>query len=152
MTTQSIDRTTQVGGPDMEPRVYTPVSAAANLRRSAIIGAVIGVVAIVVTALEGHPWMGVFGLIGIALGALNNRMLQKAVIAYAANELSSRKQFRRGVLTRLLGITLLAICIGLLVRPDGLGVFAGLAVFQIIMLVGAAVPVFRSLRPSVGGS
>jgi len=34
------------------------------------------------------------------------------------------------------------------VRPDGLGVFAGLAVFQIVMLIGAAVPVFRSLRPS----
>ena len=36
----------------------------------------------------------------------------------------------------------------LLVRPDGLGVFAGLAVFQVLMLVGAAVPVFRSLRPN----
>ncbi len=51
-------------------------------------------------------------------------------------------------MARLGLITLLAIGLGVLVRPDGLGVFAGLAVFQIVMLIGAAVPVFRSLRPS----
>ena len=52
------------------------------------------------------------------------------------------------MLVRLRGITLVAIAFALLIRPDGLGVFAGLAVFQIIMLVGAALPVFRSLRPT----
>jgi hypothetical protein len=132
----------------MEPVVYTPVSAAANLRRSAVIGAALGVVAIVVTSLQGHPLMGVFGLVGIGLGAVNNRMLQKSVIAYATDPAMTKKRFRNGVFGRLGGITMLAVAIGLLLRPDGLGVFAGLAVFQILMLVGAAVPVFRSLRPS----
>lgn len=132
----------------MEPAVYTPVSAAANLRRSSVIGAGLTVVAIVVTALNGHPLMGIFGGVGVALGALNNRMLQKSVIAYATDPGMSKKRFRNGVFGRLGGITLLAIAVGLLLRPDGLGVFAGLAVFQILMLVGAAVPVFRSLRPS----
>lgn len=133
----------------MEPAVYTPVSAAANLRRSTVLGAVLGAVAIAVTSLQGHPLMGVFGLVGIALGALNNRMLQVSVIAYAQTpDKMTKKRFRNGVFGRLGGITILAIAIGLLIRPDGLGVFAGLAVFQILMLVGAAVPVFRSLRPS----
>jgi hypothetical protein len=132
----------------VEPVVYTPVSAAANLRRSAIIGAALGVVAIVVTAILGHPLMGVFGLVGIALGAVNNRLLQRSVVAYATNAGASKKSFRNGVFARLGAVTLVAIAIGLLVRPDGLGVFAGLAVFQILMLVGAAVPVFRGLRPS----
>jgi hypothetical protein len=132
----------------VEPVVYTPVSAAANLRRSAVIGAALGVVAIVVTSLQGHPLMGVFGLVGIGLGAVNNRMLQKSVIAYATDPAMTKKRFRNGVFGRLGGITMLAVAIGLLLRPDGLGVFAGLAVFQILMLVGAAVPVFRSLRPS----
>lgn len=132
----------------MQPTVYTPVSAAANLRRSAVIGAVLGLVAVLVTSLNGHPLMGVFGLVGIALGAINNRMLQMSVIAYATDPTMNKKRFRNGVFGRLGGITLLAIAIGLLLRPDGLGVFAGLAVFQILMLVGAAVPVFRSLRPS----
>ena len=132
----------------MDPAVYTPVSAAANLRRSSVIGAGLSVVAIVITTLQGHPLMGVFGGVGIALGALNNRMLQKSVIAYATDPAMSKKRFRNGVFGRLGGITLLAIALGLLLRPDGLGVFAGLAVFQILMLVGAAVPVFRSLRPT----
>ena len=44
--------------------------------------------------------------------------------------------------------TLVAIGFGFLIQPDGLGVFVGLAVFQVLMLVGAAVPVFRSLRPT----
>ena len=132
----------------MQPAVYTPVSAAANLRRSAIVGAVLGIVAVVVTAINGHVFMGIFGCVGIALGAINNRMLQMSVIAYANHPEMGKKRFRNGVFGRLGAITLLAVAIGLLVRPDGLGVFAGLAVFQILMLVGAAVPVFRSLRPT----
>jgi hypothetical protein len=132
----------------MEPAVYTPVSAAANLRRSVIVSAVLGAVAIVVFSVEGHPLMGVFGFFGLGLGAYNNRLLQKSVIRYATSADMGRKQFRRGVMARLSLITLIALAIGVLVRPDGLGVFVGLAVFQVLMLVGAAVPVFRSLRPS----
>jgi hypothetical protein len=124
------------------------VDPRANLRRSAIVGTALGVVATVVTSLEGHPWMGLFGCLGIALGALNNRMLQKSVIAYATDANVTKARFRNGVLGRLMGITISAIALALLVRPDGLGVFAGLAVFQILMLVGAALPVFRSMRPS----
>ena len=132
----------------MEPVVYTPVSAAANLRRSTLVGAVLGALAIVVTSMYGHPLMGVFGCVGIALGALNNRMLQTSVIRYASTPEVGKKQFRRGVMARLGLITLLALAVGVFVQPDGLGVFVGLAVLQVLMLIGAAVPVFRSLRPS----
>ncbi len=132
----------------MEPVVYTPVSAAANLRRSAIIGAALGVVAIVISAVIGHALIGVFGFLGIGLGAYNNRLLQKSVLRYASDELIGKKQFRRGVMRRLALITLIAGACALLVRPDGLAVFFGLAVFQVIMLIGAALPVFRSLRPT----
>lgn len=132
----------------MEPVVYTPVSAAANLRRSAVISAALGVLAIVVTSVQGHPLMGVFGFLGLGLGALNNRMLQQGVIRYATTPGFDRKQFRHGVMGRLATITVLALALAWFVRPDGLGVFVGLAVFQILMLIGAAVPVFRSLRPT----
>jgi hypothetical protein len=133
---------------DLQPAVYTPVSAAANLRRSSVIGAGLGVIALVVLSVAGHPLAGVFGCLGIALGAVNNRMLQKSVVRYAAHGEVTRKQFRRGVMARLGFITLLAIALGFFVRPDGLGVFFGLAAFQILMLIGASVPVFRSLRPT----
>jgi uncharacterized membrane protein len=132
----------------VEPIVYTPVSAAANLRRSAVLSVALGAVAIVVTALIGHPLIGVFGSLGLALGAANNYLLQKSVIRYGMDETITKKQFRRGVVRRLGAITLVAFGIALLVRPDGLAVFGGLAVFHVIMLIGAAVPVFRSLRPT----
>ncbi|MGI8680294.1 MAG: ATP synthase subunit I [Jatrophihabitans sp.] len=125
--------------------VYTPVSAAANLRRSMVIAAVLGALAIILASLQGHPLMGVFGCVGLALGAANNRMLQRSVIHRVRDGLS-KKRFNGGVFGRLGGITVIAVCIALLFRPDGLGVFIGLAVFHFLMLVGAAVPVFRSLR------
>lgn len=137
----------------MEPVVYTPVSAAANLRRSSLISAVLAAFAVAVASVAGHPLMGVFGALGLAMGALNNRMLQKAVIAYASAVTAGRKdatkgRFRGGVFLRLGAITLIAFALALLVRPDGVAIFVGLAVFQVLMLVGAALPVFRSLRPS----
>jgi hypothetical protein len=132
----------------VEPAVYLPVSAAANLRRAVLVSAVLGLGAIVVLTVAGHPLMGVFGLVGLALGALNNRLLQRSVVAYASSAAPDKKGFRRGVLLRLVSTTLIAIGCAVLADPDGLAVFLGLAVFQAIMLIGAAVPVFRSLRPS----
>lgn len=132
----------------MEPVAYTPVSAAANLRRAAILSAVIGVVAVAALSVAGHPLMGVFGCVGLALGALNNAMLQKSVLRYAGDESIDKKQFRNGVMRRLGAVTLIAAACLVLVRPDGLGAFVGLAVFHVLMLIGAAAPVFRSLRPS----
>jgi hypothetical protein len=131
----------------VEPAVYTPVSAAANLRRSVVISAVLGIVAIVIASVAGHPLAGVFGCVGLALAALNNQMLQKSVVHFATSGVTKGK-FRGGVMLRLGGITIVSIIIALLFRPDGYATFAGLAVFHILMLVGAAVPVFRSLRPN----
>ncbi len=131
----------------MDPVVYTPVSAAANLRRSVAISAGLSVLAIAVTAVQGHPMMGVFGALGLALGAANNLMLQRAVVRRAGGGVTT-KRFTGSVAARLGGVTLIAIAVAAAVRPDGLATFIGLAVFQVLMLVGAAVPVFRSLRPS----
>jgi hypothetical protein len=132
----------------VQPAGLNPITAAANLRRSVVVSCVLGAAAIVIASVMGHPLMGVFGVLGLGLGAVNNWMLQRSVVEYGNNAEAGRIKFRRGVMGRLSTITIVAIGIGLLVRPDGLGVFAGLAVFQILMLVGAAVPVFRSLRPS----
>jgi heme O synthase-like polyprenyltransferase len=49
------------------------VDPAANLRRSVILAACLGLASVVVLGLIGHPLMGMFVCIGLALGALNNR-------------------------------------------------------------------------------
>ena len=130
----------------MGPVGYTPVSAAANLRRSIVISAAVAVAAIVATIALGHPLMGLFGTVGLALGALNNWLLQRSVLRYGMDESIGKKQFRNGVLRRLAAVTLIAVGLAILVRPDGIAVFVGLALFHAIMLIGAAAPVFASLR------
>lgn len=136
---------------------FPVVDPVVNLRRSSIVGAVLGLASIAVSAALGHPLAGVFACVGLVLGAVNNRMLQRSVLQYAGAGAAgpadsaagiSKGRFRGGVLARLSGITVLAISVALLVRPDGVGIVAGLAVFQVLMLVGAALPVFRSLRPN----
>jgi hypothetical protein len=131
----------------VQPGMASPVDAVANLRRSTIVASVLGLLSIGVLALYGHAFAGMFGCVGLALGALNNKMLQRSVLRYAENETIRRLEFSRKVFARLGLITVIAFGCALLLRPDGLGVFVGLAVFQVLMLVGAAVPVFRSLRP-----
>jgi hypothetical protein len=101
---------------------------------------------LVVLALFGHPFMGMFVCIGLSLGALNNKMLQQSMLNYAVTPTMTKGRFARRALVRLSIVTAIALVFGLIFRPDGLGLFAGLAVFQVLMLVGASVPVFRSLR------
>jgi len=109
----------------------------------------LGVAALLVTGLLGHVMMGVFLCVGLGLGALNTRMVQRAVVSYANSEASNKKaRFTRSVLGRLGLITLIALVIILLDRPDGLGVLAGLAFFQLLMIGGAAVPVIKQLKQS----
>jgi hypothetical protein len=124
------------------------VDPAANLRRSVIVGSCLGLASIPVLALFGHPLMGMFGCLGLALGALNNRMLQRSMLNFASRPTMTKRQFSQRVLLRLGMVTAIAFGFVLFVRPDGLGIFVGLAVFQVLMLVGASVPVFRSLRHS----
>lgn len=132
----------------MKPAVFTPASAVTNLRRSTVLGLVLSAIAIAICTAQGHPLAGVFGLLGIVVGAFNNYALQRSVIRFAEVETVTRKKFAGSVLMRLAAVTLVAIAIALLMRPDGLGIFVGLAAFQALMLIGAAIPVFRYLRPS----
>jgi hypothetical protein len=131
----------------VQPAPTVPAVARGNLRRSAIMAACVGVVAVLVTGLLGHVLMGLFACVGLGLGALNSFMVQRAVVNFASSEAPNKKaRFTRSVLARLGLITLIAVGVALLVRPDGLGVFAGLAFFQLLMVGGATVPVYKQLK------
>lgn len=126
-----------------------PAVARGNLRRSIIMASCLGVAALLVTGLLGHVLMGVFFCLGLGLGALNTRMVQRAVVRYANSEaLNKKARFTRNVLGRLGLITLIAAVVIVLDRHDGLGVLAGLALFQMLMIGGAAVPVYKQLKQS----
>jgi hypothetical protein len=124
-----------------------PLVASRNLRRSLIIASCVGAVSLIATGLLGHVLAGIFACLGIALGAGNTWLVQRSVVTYSASEVTNKKSlFAKNVLGRLAIITVIAIGLALLVRPDGLGVMCGLAVFQMIMIGGATVPVYKQLK------
>jgi hypothetical protein len=131
------------------PRLAVPVQAAANLKRSVLVAIVIGALALAVVAVIGHPLAGGFVYLGLALGALNTWLVQKSVVHFGESEAADKKRrFVIGVIGRLSLITLVAAVVLYLARLEGLGVLAGLALFQLIMLGGAAVPMIKELRHS----
>jgi hypothetical protein len=129
-----------------EAAADVPAAAVMSLRRPVIVAAVIGVIAIGVTAIFGHPMMGVLGCVGMLLGVLNTRLLQRSVVKVTSSEKPSKKALYVSSAQRLVLITVLAVALGVFVRPDGLGVFFGLAIFQLIMIVNTALPVLKGLR------
>ena len=129
------------------PRLAVPVQAAANLKRSLLVAVPLAALALVLAALLGHPLAGAFVFLGLALGALNSWLVQRSVVHFGESDApDKKKRFIVGVVARLSFITVIAAAVLFLVRPDGMGILAGLALFQLIMLGGAAVPLFRELR------
>jgi hypothetical protein len=124
-----------------------PAVAIGNLRRSVIIAAALAVASVIVTGFLGHILMGVFACLGVALGAGNTWLVQRSVVKYSMSEATNKKAlFTKNVLGRLAVITFISVGIALLVRPDGLGTFCGLAFFQMLMIGGATVPVYKQLK------
>jgi hypothetical protein len=123
-----------------------PAGAVLNLRRPVLIAAAVGAVGLIVAAVFGHPVMGILGIIGLGLGVFNTRLLQRSVVKVIASENPSRTAIGRQAVPRLMLITALAIALGIFLRPDGLGVFLGLAVFQVIIIATTASPVMKERR------
>ena len=121
-----------------------PPRAAANLKRSLVLAMPIGALALLVLALLGHPLAGVFVVLGLAFGVLNTWLMQRSVVRYG--ERRSKGGFVGGMLGRLFLLTAASLVAVFLVRPDGIGLLAGIAIFQALVLFGAAVPVFKELR------
>ncbi|NKQ54897.1 hypothetical protein HFP15_18590 [Amycolatopsis sp. K13G38] len=123
-----------------------PAGKMLNLRRPLLMAGAMGVLGLVATGLLGHIWMGVFGCVGLALGLLNTRLVQRSVSRATITENPSKRLLAFAALGRLAVITVLAVGIALIVHPDGLGVFAGLAVFQFIITASTAGTVVKELR------
>ena len=114
-----------------------------SLRRPLIVAGILGVAGLVVTTVLGHPVMGILGCIGLGLGVFNHRLLQRSVVKAVSVENPTRKALGVSSMRRLFLITALAVAFGIFLRPDGLGVFVGLAVFQIIVVTNTLVPVLK---------
>ena len=124
---------------------YTPPVTRATFRRSAVAAAVVAVLALAVLIPMGLGLYAVFGAVGLGLGVLNSWLVMRAVANFTATQ-PSKAAFSRSVLGRLALITVLAFGCALLFRPEGLGVFAGLAVFQFLAVASSMVPLIKEIR------
>lgn len=130
----------------VSPGVMGPISTAADLRRVALIAACLAAVGVIALVAIGRPLMGLFLVLGFALGLVNVLLLRRAASQFAAVDGEGKSRFALGALSRLAVITALALAIGVLVRPDGVGVFLGLAAFQLLLVGVALVPLLKELR------
>jgi ATP synthase I chain len=120
-------------------------SAARNYTKSLLVSAIVGVVGFVALSLTVSLDAGILFCVGLGLGVLNSQLVQRSLVRAVTDGRSDRKTISFGVLRRLSLITLLAVGIAVLYRPEGLLVFIGLMIFQMISLA----TVFGSLARQV---
>jgi len=124
---------------------YTPPSTRTTLRRSAIAALVMGALAVAVLLPLGYLGYALFGCLGLALGLLNSALVVRSVERFSDTK-PSKARFSGSVLIRLAAITVLAFGLVLLFRPEGVAVFGGLAVFQLIAIGSSLLPLIKEIR------
>ena len=121
-------------------------SAARNYNKSLLISAIVGLIGFVVLSLTVSLDAGILFCVGLGLGVLNSQMVQRSLVRAVTDGRSDRKTISFGVLRRLSLITLLAVGIAVLYRPEGLLVFIGLMIFQMISLATVLGGLARQVR------
>jgi ATP synthase I chain len=121
-------------------------SAARNYNKSLLISAILGLVGLVVLSLTVSLDAGILFCVGLGLGVLNSQLVQRSLVRAVTDGRSDRKTISFGVLRRLSLITALAVGIAVLYRPEGLLVFIGLMIFQMVSLATVLGGLARQVR------
>ncbi|WP_343601021.1 ATP synthase subunit I [Mycobacterium sp.] len=124
------------------------VSPAVAFRPVRLLGVSLGLTVAATSAAgwAGHPMLGVFFGIGLLLGLLNALLVRRAVTVITAVEHPVKKTMALNSAGRLAIISVIGLVIAFVFRPTGLGVVFGLAVFQILLVLSTALPVWKKLR------
>ena len=97
-------------------------------------------------AWAGHVMFGVFFGVGLVLGLINALLVQRSVAAITADAHPLKRKMAVNSATRLLIITAVGLTIAWIFRPLGLGVVFGLALFQVVLVLSTALPVWKKIR------
>ena len=111
-----------------------------------VVSLVLTVVAIAAAGSLHHPMVGVFFGVGLLLGLLNAVGVQRSVAAITAEAHPLKKKMAMNSASRLLIITVIGLAVAFVFRPAGLGVLFGLALFQVLLVLSTALPVWKKLR------
>jgi dipeptide/tripeptide permease len=111
-----------------------------------VISFAVTAVATLIAAYAGHPIVGAFFGIGLLLGLLNALLVRRSVDAITSRDHPLKSSMALNSASRVAIITILALIIAFIFRPEGLGVVFGLALFQILLVATTALPVWKKLR------
>lgn len=114
--------------------------------RLLVICAALTVLGLGLSAWAGHLMFGVFFAIGLVLGLINALLVQRSVASITADAHPLKRKMAVNSATRLLIITTVGLAIAFVFRPLGLGVVFGLALFQVVLVLSTALPVWKKLR------
>jgi hypothetical protein len=115
-----------------------------------VVSAAITAVAIAAAGLSGHLMVGVFFGVGLLLGLLNALLVRRSVASITAKEHPLKSSMAINSAARLAIITVIGLIIAYIFRPAGLGVVFGLALFQVVLVISTALPVWKKLRTGDG--
>lgn len=129
------------------------VKALANQRRAAMVAAALAVAAVWVAFGLGHWLIGVFLAAGIVLGLFNHVLTERTLLKSVGSQKLgqdgheiNRTQYAISSLTRLIGVSIVAIGLAVAFWPDGAAVLFGLAIFHLITLVFTGIPLLKEVR------
>jgi hypothetical protein len=111
-----------------------------------VISVAITAAAIVAAGFAGQLMIGVFFGVGLLLGLLNALLVRRSVESITAKEHPLKKSMALNSASRLAAITIIGLIIAFAFRPAGLGVLFGLALFQVVLVLSTALPVWKKLR------
>ncbi|SOJ56507.1 hypothetical protein MSIMFB_03986 [Mycobacterium simulans] len=114
--------------------------------RLLVISVVLTAVAMLIAGLAGHLLVGVFFGIGLLLGLLNALLVRRSVESITAKDHPLKRSMALNSASRLAIITIIGLIIAYVFRPAGLGVVFGLALFQVVLVLSTALPVWKKLR------
>ncbi|QIS14960.1 MULTISPECIES: hypothetical protein [Nocardia] len=117
-----------------------------QVRRAAIIATVLGILVLMAAGSLDRLLLGIFISGGLAVGWLNAQLTLRAVARIADSDTPKKLRLLRSSAVRLLGITVVAIAVAFLARPNGVGIFFGIALFQVILVLNTVVPELKGLR------
>ncbi|MFQ6395036.1 hypothetical protein ACLMAJ_16415 [Nocardia sp. KC 131] len=116
------------------------------MRRATIVAIVVGALVMMASGPLDRLLLGVFICGGLALGWLNAYLTRMAVNRVANSESPRKQGLLLSSAVRLFGITAVSIAVAFFARPSGIGIFFGLAVFQVVLVLCTVLPELKELR------
>jgi dipeptide/tripeptide permease len=121
-------------------------SVAFRPTRLLVISLALTAVAIAVAGSLGHVMVGVFFGVGMLVGLLNALGVRRSVAVITADAHPLKVRMALNSAGRLAVISVIGLIIAFVFRPEGLGVVFGLALFQVLLVLSTALPVWKKLR------